>query len=109
MTADTAVVAVAIGGVALGIGLIVGMAIARRRVIVPEQPAPVVDLRQLDAGEVPNEDDTRPTLIPFRAARDAGRSAVVVDAEAEAEAQESAEANRQLDRWIADLDRPHKR
>jgi hypothetical protein len=84
--------------VALLVGLMAGLAIARLR---RRQPAVVaVDGPAADASGF-SEDDTRPTLVPFRVAREGGRSQAKVSSGPE----ETAEERDQLDALLADLDR----
>lgn len=95
MTAATAIPI----AVALVFGLLAGLAIARLR----RPPTPMAGPR-LDPSEL-TDDDTRPTLVPFRPIREGGRSAVRTSP-GEAE---TAEERDQLDALLADLERRPRR
>lgn len=55
--------------VSLGVGLLAGYALAKRRARALARPTPP----PLYTGVPAESDDTRPTLVPFKASRDAGR------------------------------------
>jgi hypothetical protein len=78
MSVETAIVAC----VALGIGLAAGFVLARARAAPPPAVAPPPPPEA--AGLV--EEDTKPTLVPFRATREAGRSAARLDQQREVDA-----------------------
>lgn len=96
MTAAATVVAVV---AALLVGLLAGFAMARG------WRARIVEVAPSDDGLGPSDDDTRPTLVPFRLSREGGRSLARTDPGEG----ETAEERDQLDALLADLDRRPKR
>lgn len=94
----TAAIAVPIT-VALIVGLVAGFAIARLRRPPTPMAAPRFDPTEL------TDDDTRPTLVPFRTTREGGRNATRTSP-GEVETPEERD---QLDALLADLDRRPRR
>ena len=91
MTAATALPV----AVALVVGLLAGFALARLR-----RTPRVVEARVSDLVD----DETRPTLVPFRVAREGGRKAARTDPD-----ERGTRARNQLEALLSDLDRPKDR
>src|SRR5688500_13197783 len=70
MTTETLLLAM----LALMLGAVLGYGFARRRRAARVSPLPASARRVVRAGDSQYDDDTKPTLVPFRSTRESGRN-----------------------------------